>query len=69
MGRRGFELAAEHRLAQEHGVAGLFQKVAQAFTRLRVALNRVSDRLLFPNDSSPDRLMRQVRDDFRWRLA
>ena len=69
MGRRGFTLAAEHRLAAEHGMSGLFQKVAGAFTQLRVALNRVSDQLLFPNRSSPERLMRQVRSEFLWKLA
>jgi hypothetical protein len=36
---------------------------------MRVALNRISDELLFPNRHSPDRLMRQVRDDSRWRHA
>lgn len=69
MGRRGFTLAAEHRLAAEHGMTSLFQKVAGAFSKLRVALNRVSDELLFPMRGSPDRLMRQVRDEFRWKLA
>lgn len=69
MGRRGFTLAAEHRLADEHGLRGLFRGIAGAFSKLRVALNRVSDELLFPNRSSPDRLLRQVRDEFRWRPA
>jgi len=69
MGRRGYTLAAEHRLANEHGLTGLFRKVSDGFSRLRVALNRVSDELLFPNRSSPDRLIRQVRDEFRWKLA
>jgi hypothetical protein len=69
MGRRGFTLAAEHRLASENGMATLFRAVADAFSRLRVALNRVSDELLFPSRNSPDRLLRQVKDDFRWRMA
>jgi hypothetical protein len=29
----------------------------------------VSDALLFPNVHTPERLMRQVRDEARWRLA
>jgi hypothetical protein len=32
-----------------------------------MALNRVSDTLLFPNHHSPDRLLRQVSDEMRWR--
>jgi len=31
-----------------------------------VALNRLSDRLLFPRHHSPDRLLRQVADEFRF---
>jgi len=36
---------------------------------MRAALNRVSDTLLFPNVSSPERVMRQVRDEVRWRVS
>jgi hypothetical protein len=68
MGRRGFRLAADHRLASEHGLSPLFGLAAERFDVLRVALNNVSDSLLFPHHSSPDRLMRQVRDEARWRL-
>lgn len=69
LGRRGFALAAEHRLANEHGLRPLMEHAAQRFVVLRVALNRVSDTLFFPNRSSPERLMRQVRDEARWRQA
>jgi hypothetical protein len=69
IGKRGFELAAEHRIAEQYGMAELYAAVAERFGRLRVALNAVSDRLLFPNVSTPERLMRQVRDDARWKLA
>lgn len=62
MGRRGFRLAADHRLATEHGLSALFATAAERFPRLRVALNQVSDRLLFPHVHTPERLMRQVRD-------
>lgn len=68
MGRRGFRMAADHRLAQHYGLAPLYLVAAERFDRLRVALNQISDRLLFPGSSSPDRLMRQVRDESRWRL-
>ncbi len=64
MGRRGFELAARHRLAGRHGLAPLYGAAAEAFPQLRRALNAVSDSLLFPHVNSPERLMRQVRDGF-----
>jgi hypothetical protein len=67
MGRRGFTLAAEHRLAQEHGLDALLRVAASRFAALRCALNDVSDTLLFPNGNSPERLMRQVRAEAAWR--
>ena len=67
MGTRGYRLAADHRLAGEHGLAPLFHHAASRFARLRAALNVVSDRLMFPHHHTPDRLMRQVRDDFLYR--
>lgn len=69
MGRRGFRLAADHRLAGEYGLVALFATVADRFGVLRCALNRISDTLLFPHHHTPDRLMRQVRDEARYRLA
>ena len=68
MGRRGFQLAADHRLAEEHGLAALYATAADHFGMLRTALNAVSDSLFFPNVQTPERLMRQVRDEARWRL-
>ena len=64
LGRRGFRLAADHRLAEQHGLAPVYATAAERFAVLRVALNTLSDRFLFPNHHSPDRLMRQVRDAF-----
>lgn len=69
LGRRGFELAADHRLAEAHGLAALYARAAERFALIRAALNEVSDRLLFPHVQSPERVMRQVRDGMRWRLA
>lgn len=69
MGKRGFELAAEHRLADQYGMAAIYTNVAARFGLLRVALNTMSDSLMFPNVNTPERLMRQVRDEARWRLA
>lgn len=67
MGRRGFTLAAEHRLAGEHGLANLYTAAAERFGVLRAALNEVSDTLLFPHRWTPDRLLRQVTNEARWR--
>jgi hypothetical protein len=47
----------------------VFARAAGEFPLIRAALNRVSDRLLFPGQHSPERLMRQVADEARWRLA
>lgn len=67
MGRRGFQLAADHRLAENHGMATLYATAAARFGLLRAALNDVSDALLFPDRYSPERLMRQVTSEARWR--
>lgn len=69
LGRRGFELAAEHRLAEQYGMAETYAAIAARFGLLRVSLNSISDRLLFPNVHTPERLMRQVEDEARWKLA
>ncbi|MCC7053750.1 MAG: hypothetical protein IT355_10820 [Gemmatimonadaceae bacterium] len=69
MGRQGFLLAAEHRLADSTGLRPVFARAAGEFPLIRQALNRVSDRLLFPGQHTPERLMRQVQDEARWRLA
>jgi hypothetical protein len=67
MGQRGFTLAAGHRLARQYGLQALFASAAERFPRIRMGLNRVSDRLFFAHRSTPERLMRQVRDEARWR--
>jgi hypothetical protein len=69
MGKRGFELASEHRMAEQYGMAEVYASVAARFGLLRVALNSLSDTLLFPNVNTPERLMRQVSDEARWKLA
>jgi len=69
LGKRGFELAAEHRIAEQYGMAEVYASVAARFGLLRVALNTLSDTLLFPNVNTPERLMRQVGDEVRWKLA
>ena len=67
MGRRGYKLAADHRMAAQLGLTALFALAAERFALLRIALNNVSDSLLFPNVHSPDRLLRQVRNEAYWR--
>jgi hypothetical protein len=69
MGQRGFALAAQHRLAKQYGMDTLFEATAERFPRIRAALNSISDRFLFPGRESPDRLLRQVSAEARWRLA
>jgi hypothetical protein len=69
LGRQGFQLAAEHRVAAELGLDSLYAEVAARFGLLRTALNNVSDSLLFPNVHTPERLMRQVKDEARWKRA
>ena len=67
MGRRGFQMAADHRLAQEHGLDVLFREAAARFAVIRVALNEMSDNIFFPTLHTPERLMRQVMDEWRWK--
>jgi hypothetical protein len=69
LGRRGYRLAADHRLAAEHGFAPLYGALADRFGALRLALTRVSDTMLFPHVHTPERLMRQVRDEVRWKRS
>jgi hypothetical protein len=67
MGRKGFQLASDHQLAETHGLSALYAAAAARFGVLRVALNAVSDSLFFPSVNTPERLMRQVLDEGRWR--
>ena len=68
MGIAGYRTAAECRQAGDLGLNQLYRQCADRFPELRVALNRVSDRYLFPT-SAPgvDRLLRQVASEFRAR--
>src|SRR6266496_1817545 len=60
LGRQGFRLAAEHRLAEHLGVATIYRAAAEQFPTLRVAFNRLSDRVFFPNISTPDKILRNL---------
>jgi hypothetical protein len=69
LGSKGFSLASEHRLAEQYGLTALYATAAERFGLLRSALNNVSDALFFPNVNTPERLMRIVKDEARWRKS
>ena len=48
LGRRGYELASDHALADRYHLDGVFRTAAERFAAVRNALNAVSDRVLFP---------------------
>ena len=60
LGRRGFGAAAEHTLAERYGVAAIYRLAAERFPAVRQALNRLSDRVLFPHAVSDDRVLRNL---------
>jgi len=66
MGRSGYLSASDHRLAGRLGLGGVLRSAGERFSELRVAMNRISDRLMFPAHVSADRLLRQVEDDFNY---
>lgn len=65
LGATGYRLAADSNLAEDYGLDGLYRTCAETFPGLRIALNRVADRYLFPASGDPiERLLRQVADSF-----
>lgn len=65
MGRTGYRLAADSPAARALGVDELMRGMARDFPGLRVALNRVADRYLWPEASDPvGRLLREVSGGF-----
>ncbi|MFQ5889673.1 MAG: hypothetical protein ACE5JR_06430 [Gemmatimonadota bacterium] len=65
MGTTGFRLAADDPHARRHALDSLYHHTAESFGQVRRALNRFSDRFLFPHPVSPvDRFLRQVANDF-----
>ena len=49
LGRRGYGQASDHVLADHYGLDGVFRIAAEQFPQIRLALNQVSDRVLFPH--------------------
>lgn len=65
LGARGFRAAADSRVAAGNGMDVVYRRCADGFPGLRVALNRVADRHLFPaRGDRIERLLRQVADRF-----
>ena len=65
LGSRGYRAAARSRAAAGNGMSVVYESCADSFPALRVALNRVADRHLFPARSHRiERLLRQVADGF-----
>jgi hypothetical protein len=61
MGSTGYRMASESPQAGTLGVQQLYKDVARDFTGVREALNRVSDRYLWPSSGDPvARLLREV---------
>lgn len=65
LGASGYRSAAGHNAAQTSGLNIVYRNCAESFTDLRIALNTISDRHLFPaRGASIERLLRQVVDSF-----
>jgi len=60
MGRRGYQLASDHALADRYGLAAVYRSASERFPSVRRVLNRVSDRVLFPSVVTPDRVLREL---------
>jgi hypothetical protein len=68
MGASGFRVAAAFAEARRYGLNRLYERCAESFPHLRVSLNRIADRYMFPTHGDPvNRLLRQVADRFRQR--
>lgn len=49
LGRRGYELASDHALADHYNLETVFRSVAERFPEVRGALNAMSERVFFPS--------------------
>ena len=62
LGQHGYQLASDHALADQLGMEPILRSAADRFSQVRRALNRLSDRCLFPDRFSPDRVLRELED-------
>lgn len=60
LGQQGFRLASDHQMADSMGLEPVLRAASEGFSLARCALNKLSDRLLFPNHFSPDRVLREL---------
>lgn len=60
LGQQGYQLASDHELADRLGMEPVLRSAADRFSQVRRALNRLSDRCLFPDRCSPDRVLREL---------
>lgn len=66
LGATGYRMASRFSDAEDIGLSELYRNCADFFPALRIALNRVADRHIFPATGDRiDRLLRQVADKFR----
>ncbi|MEZ4424708.1 MAG: hypothetical protein R3E98_14960 [Gemmatimonadota bacterium] len=66
MGTTGYRLAADSGQAVRFGLGDVFNDVADRFSRVRVALNRLSDGVLWPSGGDPvERLLREMEQRVR----
>jgi hypothetical protein len=69
LGATGYRMAARFTDAERHGMDRVYLECADAFPRLRIALNSIADRHIFPATGDRiERLLRQVADRFRMNL-
>jgi len=69
LGAAGYRAAADYVEAKRYGLSEVYGACAERFPALRITLNRVADRYLFPAVGDPiPRLLRQVADQFRLRV-
>jgi hypothetical protein len=65
LGAAGYRMAARFADAERHGLDRVYSECADSFPTLRVALNRVADRHIFPATGDRiERLLRQIADRF-----
>lgn len=65
LGACGYRIAADSNAAASSGMKDIYRNAADSFPRIRIALNSISDRHLFPaRAASIERLLRQISDSF-----